>query len=66
MNGEPPSLLHPPKGCRFHPRCPFVKEICKTEVPEFKEVAHGQMTACWLYQNEKDAPKPKKLEVKHV
>jgi peptide/nickel transport system ATP-binding protein len=32
--GQPPSLLHPPNGCRFHPRCPYVMEVCKTTVPE--------------------------------
>jgi peptide/nickel transport system ATP-binding protein len=32
--GQPPSLLRPPNGCRFHPRCPYVMEICKTTVPE--------------------------------
>jgi peptide/nickel transport system ATP-binding protein len=32
--GQPPSLLNPPKGCRFHPRCPYVMEVCKTTVPE--------------------------------
>ena len=32
--GQPPSLLRPPAGCRFHPRCPYVMEVCKTTVPE--------------------------------
>jgi peptide/nickel transport system ATP-binding protein len=32
--GQPPSLLRPPNGCRFHPRCPYVMEICKTTVPK--------------------------------
>src|SRR6476659_6688225 len=34
--GQPPSLLRPPNGCRFHPRCPYVMEICKTTVPALK------------------------------
>jgi peptide/nickel transport system ATP-binding protein len=34
--GQPPSLLRPPSGCRFHPRCPYVMEICKTTVPELE------------------------------
>ncbi len=51
MKGEPPNLLHPPSGCRFHPRCPFVMEICRTEEPSFVPVEdEGQITACWLYQ----------------
>jgi peptide/nickel transport system ATP-binding protein len=32
--GQPPSLLRPPNGCRFHPRCPYVMDVCKTKVPE--------------------------------
>ena len=31
--GQPPSLLRPPAGCRFHPRCPYVMEVCKTTEP---------------------------------
>jgi peptide/nickel transport system ATP-binding protein len=45
--GEPPDLLAPPTGCRFHPRCPFATEICRTDEPEFKEHATGHMAACW-------------------
>lgn len=51
MTGAPPSLLHPPSGCRYHPRCPFVMDICHTEVPAFKPVDSGEhLAACWLYQ----------------
>ena len=45
--GEPPDLLDPPPGCRFHPRCPFATEICRTDEPEFKLHATGHWTACW-------------------
>lgn len=45
--GEPPDLLAPPSGCRFHPRCPYATEICKTDEPEFKEHATGHLAACW-------------------
>jgi peptide/nickel transport system ATP-binding protein len=34
--GQPPSLLNPPRGCRFHPRCPYVMEICKGDQPELR------------------------------
>jgi peptide/nickel transport system ATP-binding protein/oligopeptide transport system ATP-binding protein len=34
--GQPPSLLNPPRGCRFHPRCPYVMQICKGEQPELR------------------------------
>lgn len=51
MEGAPPNLLRPPSGCRFHPRCPFVMDICRTEEPAFEPVEGGdQITACWLYQ----------------
>jgi peptide/nickel transport system ATP-binding protein len=45
--GEPPDLLDPPKACRFHPRCPFATEICRTDEPEFKEHVPGHWAACW-------------------
>jgi peptide/nickel transport system ATP-binding protein len=48
--GEPPSLLNPPSGCRFHPRCPYViKGKCEKEEPPLKEVRRGHYVACWLY-----------------
>jgi peptide/nickel transport system ATP-binding protein len=45
--GEPPDLLDPPPGCRFHPRCPYATEICQEQDPEFKELEPGHMAACW-------------------
>jgi peptide/nickel transport system ATP-binding protein len=49
--GEPPSLIEPPPGCRFHPRCPKIIEgLCEVkEPPEFEPVP-GHQVACWLYQ----------------
>ncbi len=47
--GEVPNPINPPPGCRFHPRCPFAKDICKTKEPELKDVGDGQMVACHLY-----------------
>ena len=47
LEGEPPDLINPPSGCRFHPRCPFATEICRQEVPEFKEHTPGHSVACW-------------------
>ena len=49
MEGAPPSLLRPPAGCRFHPRCPSVMEICKRENPKLENVGEDQQAACWLY-----------------
>jgi len=48
--GEPPSLVDPPPGCRFHPRCPFAKEKCKTDFPPRTEFADGSWTNCWLHE----------------
>jgi peptide/nickel transport system ATP-binding protein len=62
--GQPPSLLRPPAGCRFHPRCPHVMEICKTTVPELvptqKDPEHLQ--ACHLDEETKDREAAKLLE----
>jgi peptide/nickel transport system ATP-binding protein len=47
LPGEPPDLLSPPPGCRFHPRCPYATEVCQTDVPEFKEHDDKHYAACW-------------------
>ena len=47
--GLPPTLLEPPSGCIFHPRCPQAMERCRKEVPEYREVKPGRMAACHLY-----------------
>jgi peptide/nickel transport system ATP-binding protein len=47
--GEPPSLVSPPSGCRFHPRCAHAMAICSQERPEPIEVAVGHWAKCWLY-----------------
>jgi oligopeptide/dipeptide ABC transporter ATP-binding protein len=49
MAGAPPDLTHPPSGCRFHPRCPFVMDICREEVPPLETIEENQLAACWLY-----------------
>ena len=47
--GQPPSLLNPPSGCAFHPRCPYVFDRCPAEVPELREVpAGGHLFRCHL------------------
>ncbi len=47
--GAPPNLIDPPKGCRFHPRCPYRKPICEKEEPKLVEVEPGRKVACFLY-----------------
>jgi peptide/nickel transport system ATP-binding protein len=44
--GVPPSLEHPPHGCRFHPRCPMVVSRCKEETPELRTLAPERTVAC--------------------
>ncbi len=44
--GNPPSLLAPPSGCRFHPRCRYAKDICKTVDPPPVDVGKGHLSAC--------------------
>ncbi len=49
VKGEPPSPINPPAGCRFHPRCPFAKDVCRKEEPPLVEVERDHYVACWLY-----------------
>lgn len=51
--GAPPSLVDPPSGCAFHPRCRFAIEICSQEVPKCLEVGHQHKVACWLVEGER-------------
>lgn len=46
LEGEIPSPANPPTGCHFHPRCPYVQDICKRETPEWKEHHPGRFAAC--------------------
>ncbi|MDK2371810.1 MAG: ABC transporter ATP-binding protein [Candidatus Korarchaeota archaeon] len=46
--GSPPDLHDPPKGCRFHPRCPDAMPICFKEEPPTKSI-DGRLVKCWLY-----------------
>ena len=44
--GEIPNPIHPPSGCRFHPRCPYAKAICSEEEPLLRELREGHLVAC--------------------
>ena len=46
LGGEPPNLIDPPTGCRFHPRCPYATAICQQEEPPVV-VRDGHWAACW-------------------
>jgi peptide/nickel transport system ATP-binding protein len=49
IEGAVPNLVNPPAGCRFHPRCPDAKDICRGRFPEMVETAPGHTVACYLY-----------------
>jgi oligopeptide/dipeptide ABC transporter ATP-binding protein len=46
LKGDIPSPSAPPKGCRFHTRCPYVKSVCKEEIPVYKEIYTGHFAMC--------------------
>ncbi|MFL5150459.1 MAG: ABC transporter ATP-binding protein [Microvirga sp.] len=53
--GQPPSLLRPPSGCRFHPRCPYVMDVCRSQFPELAPVQDEpeHLQRCWLDEDTK-------------
>lgn len=50
LEGDVPSPMNPPSGCRFHTRCPFVYDRCKVEEPALKAANDGRLTACHLVE----------------
>ncbi|MBQ9781542.1 MAG: ABC transporter ATP-binding protein, partial [Clostridia bacterium] len=52
LKGDIPSPANPPKGCRFHTRCPHATEKCKTDVPVYREYEPGHFAACHLLSDE--------------
>jgi len=62
--GQPPSLLRPPAGCRFHPRCPYVMSVCRSEEPALEPVegAANHLQACHLDEDTKRREAAKLLE----
>ena len=49
LQGEVPSPINPPSGCRFHPRCPFAMEKCSVEEPVMKDMGNNHKVSCHLY-----------------
>jgi len=49
IKGRPPDLTSPPKGCRFHPRCPKCMDICKSKEPPIIKEGNGRIVSCWIY-----------------
>jgi oligopeptide/dipeptide ABC transporter ATP-binding protein len=49
IGGRPPDLIHPPQGCRFAPRCPFVQDKCRESEPPLRTAASSDhVFACWF------------------
>jgi peptide/nickel transport system ATP-binding protein len=44
--GNVPNLIHPPSGCRFHPRCQYAQQICIDKVPELEPIGEGRLVHC--------------------
>ncbi len=67
IKGDIPSPINLPKGCRFHPRCVWARDICKEKVPEPVEVASGHFVKCFFaeefYGNEAPPPVPENLDM---
>jgi oligopeptide/dipeptide ABC transporter ATP-binding protein len=52
LEGNVPSPINPPSGCRFHTRCPLVQEICKQQEPLLRQIRHNRMVACHFVNEE--------------
>lgn len=52
LEGDIPSPIEPPSGCKFHTRCPYATDICKTELPDLEEVTPGHFVACFNKLNQ--------------
>lgn len=50
IKGSPPDLMHIPSGCAFNPRCPFARDICRSEVPYLDQVVPGRIAACHFWR----------------
>jgi len=61
LEGRPPSLANPPKGCRFHPRCPLAIDKCRSEVPPLETVTQDHRTACWRWRDVEPLVKPERV-----
>jgi oligopeptide/dipeptide ABC transporter ATP-binding protein len=56
LDGDPPDMAAPPTGCRFHPRCPAVMDICGREQPATISPALDRSVACWLHAAREAVP----------
>jgi peptide/nickel transport system ATP-binding protein len=61
VRGEPPSLINPPGGCRFHPRCPHAMPVCSQYRPARTDLGNGHWTHCFLYSKGEELPEKVKV-----
>jgi peptide/nickel transport system ATP-binding protein len=64
LAGEVPDPARPPQGCRFHPRCPYAFERCRTETPQLTEMQGGHRVSCWLHRAGGPEQPPSALRVR--
>ncbi len=62
LKGEVPSTVNPPSGCRFHPRCPYAEEICRTAEPQLREIKKGHWSACHFAEQFAEEPRIRKVQ----
>jgi oligopeptide/dipeptide ABC transporter ATP-binding protein len=55
IDGSPPDLFNPPKGCAYHPRCPYVMRVCAERTPPVEALGNGHHTQCWLHHEQAGA-----------
>jgi oligopeptide/dipeptide ABC transporter ATP-binding protein len=55
IDGSPPDLFNPPKGCAYHPRCPYVMRVCAERTPPVEALGTGHHTQCWLHHEQAGA-----------
>ena len=53
IKGNVPNLIDPPSGCRFHPRCKYMRDICKKKRPKLIEIGKEHKVSCFLYNDQK-------------
>ena len=63
IRGEVPDAARPPAGCRFHPRCPLVEDVCRTDVPPLLPLGAAHRFACHVRQRELGAPAARQVPV---
>lgn len=61
--GSPPSLVSRPPGCRFHPRCPFAMEVCRTDAPAMIDLGGGRRARCWLHDSVRAGPQSTRVRL---